>query len=287
MPTIYRDVVTVGDISFNAVSPATFDFRIDEMAGWFDGPEIDVVISEFGVADGGSPGFFAAKSKYVEVNGWCLAKTGGRADVQEIRTQLGRAFPRNVDVAVTRFSPIPTYMMMRRAGPVKLVQEMPEGCRFSLLLVATDPFRYSVGDAPIVIGISTPDDAGRTYPRTYPLFYTGTVGVGDNLGKTFVNEGDANSYPISLVTGPLTAGGWQIINDTTQQRLTFNVTLTSAQTLEINHSAHTLKLNGYQVTYQAEGDWWALIPGSNFIRLTASDYNATAQLELHPQSAWE
>jgi hypothetical protein len=285
MTTIYRDLVDVGGFIFNTPTPIYYDFRIDEMAGWFDGPEVDAVISEFGVADGGSPGFFPAKSKYVYVQGYVLFQS--RAEGEQVKTIIGTAFPRNTDIEVIRHSPTPTKMTMRRAGRIEFPQDLPEGIRFVVPLVATDPFRYSINDATISIGISTPDESGRVYPRTYPLEYLGVVGGGGNLGENFQNVGNANSYPVSVINGPLSAGGWQLINETTGQRLTFNVSLTETQFLEIDHGSHTLKMNGYPYIAPAEGDWWPLIPGNNFIRLTSSDFNATAELVLHPSSAWE
>lgn len=285
MSTIYRDLVDVGGFIFNTPTPIYYDFRIDTMDGWFDGPDVDVIISEYGVADGGSAGFFPAKSKYVYIRGY--VRINDRVEGEQVKTIIGTAFPRNTDIEVVRNSPVPTKMTMRRASKIEFQQDFEQGLSFNLSMVATDPFRYSVNDAPIIIGISTPDESGREYPRTYPLQYIGVVGGGGNLGENFQNLGNANSYPISRVTGPLTAGGWQIINETTGQRLTFNISLTVEQTLEVNHANHTLKMNGYPTIVPAEGDWWALVPGNNFIRLTSSEFNVDAQLELIAQSAWE
>lgn len=289
MSTIYRDLVEVGAFQFNAPAPVGYDYRVDALIGWEDGPELEVTISDYEVSDGGSPGFFAAKSKFVTVEGYVF--TGGRGGSEAVKTALGAALPRNTDLVVRRYSPVPKQMTMRRASRITFPEEMngyDDALRFSVDMVATDPLRYSVAEIIVTTGISTPDESGRIYPRVYPLVYTPLSGADTgNLGVSITNLGNAPTYPITYVNGPVDAGGWQIANDTTGQRLTFNISLATGQQLMIDHANHLLKFNGYPAVYRAEGDWWAIVPGENFLRFTSSTYNATASIEVHARSAWE
>lgn len=289
MTTIYGDLVDINGFIFNTDTPLFYDFRIDSLAGWNDGPELDVVISEYGVADGGTPGFFPAKSKFVTIEGY--VPCGNRDGIEQVQTILGMAFPRNIDIVIKRYSPVSKQMTVRRAGKIEYIHDedgFEDALRFLVPVVATDPFRYSTDETVITTGISTPDESGRIYPRVYPMIYTPIAGDDTgNLGVTFTNEGNVNSYPVTYVNGPLDAGGWQIANDTTGQRLTFNLTLAAGQQLRIDHGNHVLQLNGYPAVYRAEGEWWPLVPGDNFVRLTSSVFNATASMEVHARSAWE
>lgn len=289
MSTILKDLVTVNGFTFNTPTPIFYDYRIDGMAGWDDGPDLDVVISEYGVADGGAAGFFPAKSKYIQIDGYVY--TGNRVGMEAVKTYLGQAFARNVDLTVIRYSPVPKQMTMRRASKIEYPMDdmgFSDALRFTVTLVATDPFRYATTETVATTGISTPDESGRTYPRVYPLIYTAFSGADTgNLGVTINNAGNVASYPITIIEGPLSAGGWQIANDTTGQRLTFNVSLAAGQTLEIDHANHSLKFNGFPYTSRAEGEWWPLVPGDNFVRLMSSVFDAAASMEVHARSAWE
>lgn len=289
MSTIYRDQVNVGDFVFNTETPLYYDFRIDSIAGWDDGPDLEINISDYGVADGGSAGFFPAKSKYMQIEGYVVC--GSRLAMEEVKGYISAAFPRNTDIVIQRFSPIPKQMTIRRASKIEYPYDedgFEDALRFVLTVVATDPFRYSVTETVLTTGISTPDESGRIYPRVYPMVYDPVSGADTgNLGVTFNNVGSAASYPVSIVTGPVSAGGWQIANDTTGQRLTFDISVGAGQTLEIDHATHSLKFNGYKFTARAEGEWWPLVPGDNFIRFTSSVYDAAASLEIHARSSWE
>lgn len=286
MTTIYKDEVHVNGFVFNTDTPLYWDYRIDELAGWEDTADLDPVIVEYEVADGGSAGYFPAKVKYVQMSGYVL--TGDRAGGEDVKRILGSALARNTDLVVKRFSPVPKQMTFRRASKIEYIQDLPVGIRFVTTLAAVDPFKYSTDETVVTTGISTPDESGRVYPRVYPLVYTAVAGADTgNLGVNFFNAGNASSYPISVVQGPLSAGGWQIVNDTTGQRLTFDVSLADGQTLTIDHANHLLLFNGYPYVARAEGEWWPLIPGDNFVRLTSSVYEAAASLELHARSAWE
>lgn len=289
MSTIFGDLVTVNDFTFNTDTPIFYDFRIDAIQGWDDGPDLDIVISEYGVADGGSVGFFPAKSKYMQIDGYVFC--GDRGGMEAVKTILGQAFPRNLDLVLKRYSPVAKQMTVRRASKIEFPHDndgFQDALRFSVSVVATDPFRYSVAETVATTGISTPDESGRTYPRVYPLVYNPVSGSDTgNLGVTVNNAGNANSYPVTILEGPLNAGGWQIANDTTGQRLTFNVSLAAGQTLEIDHANHSLMFNGFPYVARAEGEWWPLVPGDNFVRLTSSVFDAAASMEIHARSAWE
>lgn len=286
MSTIYRDLIEVNDFVFNTDTPIFWDYRIDNLDGWEDTVDLDPVVVEYDVADGGSAGYFPAKVKYVQLEGYVL--TGDRAGAEDVKRILGTAFARNTDLVIKRHSPVPKQITFRRASRIEYTTDLPEGIRFLMTLVAVDPFKYSITEAVVTTGISTPDESGRIYPRVYPMVYDPVAGADTgNLGVNFFNEGNANSYPISVVEGPLTAGGWQIVNDTTGQRLTFDVSLAAGQVLTIDHANHLLLFNGYPYVARAEGEWWPLIPGDNFVRLTSSVFDAAASLELHARSAWE
>jgi hypothetical protein len=191
MPTILRDKVTVSHVwgthSFNdpttlgASWPNALDVRIDDLGpGWLNSADLRVVSSPRGVGDGDYvANRFAFKSRMLNVEGYINASSRANLDALWDLMQV-QAFPENVDITLTRYEPVPKFVVGRLAGELEVVQYFGnEGSlRFSTTILCADPFKYdavnTITGGPVgVSGIST---GGRTYPRVYPLVYNITAG---------------------------------------------------------------------------------------------------------------
>lgn len=285
MPTIYKDRVVLNGLEFNTASSP---FRIDIMDGWKDTVDPEVVITPQGNSDGGVwAGRFPAKEKYIVIGGYCLSPT--RVEAATRWDELVRAFRRNDELLLQRYEPTPKQMSVKLASKIEPEDggDFGEAWRFTATVVAQDPFKYSIEEITTQpVGISAGGVAGRTYPRTYPLVYTEIEGAAEQFAS-FFNQGTAGAAPISTVIGPLPAGGWRTVNDTTGESLGFNVAILEGQSLVIDHKEHEAFLNGFPVTSKKTGEWWKLVPGMNKLRLAAGDYNPTASFYTTGRSAWE
>jgi hypothetical protein len=290
MPTIFRNIVTVGAITFNdpLVKPAgAQSWGLDVMDGWRDSPEVTVFTTELGgEVDGDSDGdFFPIRSRYLVVGGYVLAETAETAE--ELQTLLLRdAFPRNTRFDVVRNEAVAKFVEARRAASLTTEWTMPNGFRWETTLKAADPFKYGVSDETATAGVAGISSGGLVPPLVPPLTPTTVAGAGDSSADIF-NRGDAPSqYLVATITGPLAKGGWRLRNDTTDGELFYDIGLVAGDSLEIDFRAELARLNGYVISSELSGDFWQLAPGSNAIRLYA-DYDVGTTLSVTAKSAWE
>lgn len=287
MPTIFRDSVTINGVAFNGgATPdgAVSVWGLDNLDGWDRTPEISTPVNDRVSQDGA---VIAARStlrgRVLYVEGYVLA--ADRLAAENMKTYLvGTAFPRSTDIEVVREGPIEQSVIARRTGAFEYNSDIGYGFRWATTLLCADPLKYSTSyDTVGPIGVSAQSSGGRTYPKTYPIVYVGTV-TSASTG-TVVNSGTAPTPPRIQVYGPLSQGGWRISNDTTGEYIGFNIALSASDILIIDHAANTALLNGYDVTSTLLGDFWRVQPGTNNIKLYADASAAT--FFITTRSAWE
>lgn len=291
MPTIFKDVVTSGGITFNDpfvpwVASGIVSAGLDVFLGWDKTADLDAVFTEIGGVDGEIPAdFFAAKGKQYTIGGW------GHAIDRETAFLMGellisQAFPRNQELQVVRYEPIPKLVRLRRNGPVEVMWVTPESFRWSVEARAADPFKYSLVAQTESAGIAGQSTGGRTYPRVYPLIYN-TDDAGQSNSVTMVNAGTADSSRFTvLLNGPLTGATWRISNETTGGMLQLDIDLISTDDLEIDFHTELVLLNNQLVTATITGDFFRLQPGPNVLKLLG-DYDPAVQMTVTALSAWE
>jgi hypothetical protein len=296
MPTILGDKVTcvssAGSVAFNnsaslgADWPGAMKVCIDDLPGWSDTVDLNVISVPRGFGDGAyTASRFPARSRLVTVAGYAVAPS--RATLDTLWDRLASyAFPQDVDITLTRFEPVPKYVVARLAGPIELVQYHGNegGLRFETTLLCSDPFKYdavsTLSGSSGVAGVST---GGRTYKRVYPLVY-GTTAQGSGNQVILVNIGTAPALPVFTIHGPLSSG-WRLENSTTGAEESFDITLSTGDTLVVDNGAKQAYLNGSLVNGLLNGDWWTLSRGSNIVKLFG-DYNATASFTVTAVSRW-
>lgn len=295
MPTIFKDLVEVGDTAFNdpAGMPAgAIEWRIDVLDNWHVMPEADpIAIAIGGGVDGASLGeSWPIPARDLLISG--VVVTAERAEAETLMDVLSRdVFPRNRDVVLTRYETIPKFV----TGRVYAREFKPVGTtsyRFVVRLLAGDPFKYDAdppADSSGTAGVAGQSSGGRSYPRTYPLTYSSTTAGEDANKVVLVNRGTADTYPTIILTGPLQAGGWRLEIQTEAgdvESLRFDVGLALGDVLVIDFRNHEALLNGFSVTTTIEGDFWHVPPGVNVVRLYA-DFDPAASLTATILSAWE
>lgn len=292
MPTIFRDKVVCGTVTFNDVPtrPAgAVQFGLDQIDGWRKSPSIQVRSAPYGGAVDGeeASGYWAANARHMTISGYVVAVDRAAAEtLEDIIT--GDAFPVNQDLILVRYEGITRFMRVRVEGEVEILNVGPNNFRW-LVPVQTvgSPFKFSydplAGESDTA-GVSGISSGGRTYPRMYPLVYT-TNEEGEGNGVTLVNHGTAPAHPIATLSGPLPAGGWRLENSRTGDFIQFDVGLTATDELVIDFAERTAMLNGYPVTSSISGDFWTVLRGANTIKLFAP-YDAAAEFTISINSTW-
>lgn len=165
---------------------------------------------------------------------------------------------------------------MRRTGTTDI----------QIQLKAEDPTIYDSLLAEAVCGV-TPSAGGRSYPKSYNYGY-GTVIEGgyedDYLDSYAYSDAVVNSIAVVTSSGNKPAkalltifGPVQnpvIVHDTSGKRLTFSISLTEEQYLEIDLRKRTVLLNGTanrRHTLLNHTGWFLLPPGINSFRLLGTD----------------
>lgn len=291
MTTIFRDKVTAGpanEVTFNdaALKPAgAVVWGLDTLEGWDRTPEIDFISTSLGGSVDGevAAAFAPARARHLLVAGYCMASS--RAAAASLYDVLVRdAFPRNREILLTRYEPVPKFLRVRVSAPRQIDPVGPTNFRWVAELTAVDPFRYGLTVISGSAGVAGQSSGGRTYPRTYPLEYA-TVTEGSANSVTLVNEGTAGSFPFATLHGPIEPG-WRLSNDTTDKAVQFDIGLGSGDELEIDFRQGTARLNGFPITALITGDFWEVEPGPNIIRLYGT-FDPSASFDISANSAWE
>jgi hypothetical protein len=288
MATIFRHKVVANTVTFNDVLPASaVAFGVDIMDGWKDSGDPEESSVELGSYRDGvsSASFFPIRSKFITIGGYVYATS--EANAEAVSDLLVRdAFPRNRSFPLYRYEAVPKFMNVRRSGPVEFDwSAVQNGFRWSTVVMAEDPFKYSLAAQVASTGVSGGIVSGHTFPVTFPM----TFGSGSSviIGAGITNAGTAYSHNFTArIVGPLSKGAWRLANDTTGDSIGFNVGLISSDQLVIDFLNQTATLNGSPISTDYTGSFWQLAPGSNVIRLYA-EFDPGASATITAYSAWE
>jgi hypothetical protein len=293
MPTIFRDKVTVNGgtslVTFNDITqyPAgAGHWCIDVLDGWDDTADLELASSLRGGVDGEVLGSFAqAKARHLLIRGYVVA--GDRARSEALKDQIRSSWPRNVDLVLSRYEPVPKFVRCRRNGKIEFPpgEDVGTGFAFRLPVIAPDPFKYALAPVSGSAGVAGQSTGGRTYPRTYPMVYTTTTGSGNAV--VIVNAGTAPTPPYITLTGPLVKGAWRVVLENTGDTFQMDIGLGAGDTMVLDFRNRLALLNGYPVTANITGDYWYLPPKvSSTVRLYA-DFDPAAGIAVSAYSAWE
>lgn len=171
--------------------------------------------------------------------------------------------------------------------PLDAPLEVANGLRllpYQVQFLAEDPRAYS---QTLTTNSSTALVAaagGKTYPRTYPRTFTPSGGgeVAPN------NTGKVSTPPVFRIFG--TCVNPQILNTVTGDRIVIEGTVTAPDYLELDVFDRSVKLNGtanrYNLLDAELTDWFELDGGSTPLRLLASDFDASARLDVLYRAAY-
>lgn len=285
MPTIFRDKVTIGSLVFNDREAGGTRFNIDILDGWKGTPSLSVVSSQRGSADGAVFGRrFPAQGRQITVGGWFAGRT--RDEAEDAWHELISKMPANQDIILTRYEKVPKRVVARLSGSIDPVQDLETSFRFMFELISEDPYKYSQEPVLGSSGISGDGRYTRKYPRTYALVYEADEEMGRLRSLDIYNDGTQATDPLITLYGPVQAGEWRILNETTGEFSSFLIDVGRGQNLVMDHKRQTAELNGYPVTVLMDGEWWQLAPGRNSLRLINTAYDPDAGMDVFARPAW-
>jgi hypothetical protein len=302
MSTIFRDVVTVGDFTFNdKVAHDGARFYVDLLNGWDQTGSPRVEVNEFGTSDGVRVGDrMPKKEMYVDVGGYVLTDTvTDRLAAEKAKDLLSTIFDNDGEVRVCRYGPIPKAMDMRRSGSLEVPKDIgAEGFRWIVRMLAEWPFKIS----PIQKTAIAAAFSGSSYLRTYStvasamrtnlvtnprnlasgwLPYYGSGGVGTT---TFPTTGGPSNGPfgrMTWTTAPTgTDGNWS--TDNLRIPVQAGQPVTQQIAVRLNHARN---LTLYVHFLNGAGGLISSVPGS-VLTTVANTWTTFAQInQLAPAGA--
>lgn len=195
---------------------------------------------------------------------------------------------------------LPLYIYTIETG-LRVIFVKPLGCKYdwdalrrtgmtaiTFTAYAEDPRIYSGSLLSMVFPMGATIFAGFGFPIGFPLSFGGVSSTSD--GAFVYNIGNRPAPVVMTVTGPITNP--VILNDTTSSLMSFNITLSSTDTLTIDTQYHTVRLNGTANRRSAMvyPGWFMLQAspiaplGGNFIRFRGSA--GTGTLTVAYRASW-
>jgi hypothetical protein len=158
-------------------------------------------------------------------------------------------------------------------------------CTFGLIFSAADPYWYDANWTTLQF-----NPAGGTNFFTSPFFPMHLSVGGISSAFTAYNAGQDTAWPIWTITGPATNPVFT--NVTTNQVLTLNVTLTSAQVLTVDTRPLFISVfredgSNQWATVSPTSQLWGLTPGSNAITISMSGTSSNSAVQLQYKQPWE
>jgi phage-related protein len=173
------------------------------------------------------------------------------------------------------------------AHAIRVAYVWDEGFNYSYIpfqaqLLAPDPRKYSNGSGSVgPVGLAS-TSGGRAYPKSYAKTY-GTVSTGGTFTAT--NSGNIETYPILTINGAVNTP--IVTNITTGASMKFNISLSTADQLQVDCADRIIYLNGTDRTDVLDGTQFiALAPGANYLSFTANSFTTTGTILGQWRSAW-
>ncbi|MBT2477653.1 phage tail family protein [Streptomyces sp. ISL-94] len=273
--------VTLGSLDLLATDGAGVDWVVTDLKGW-DSPGVRSESAPRQADHGTWASPVYLDSRPITITGSIDAPTQGARDAAVEQLVAAVAL---TDTLLTVGEAIPKQVTVRRSSPLLIELLGPYAARYSALVTAADPRRYSTTLQSKSTGLPSVT-GGLTLPITLPISISTTATGG---AFTLDNEGSIATRPTFTITGP---ASMPIISctrpDGTVTQLIYSDSLGAGDTLVINTAAHTVTLNGAVSRRRyLSGAWPEILPASSLsVQWSALAYDAAAMLTGICRSAW-
>lgn len=275
--------VTLGSLQLGSVDAAGVAWTVapDGLKGW-SGPTVRTQYSDREADHGAWAGPTYLGARVITLAGTVTAPSLAALDAAAEQLYAAAAI---TDTLLTVAETTPKCATVRRSGDVLLEYQTDRVARYSVLLTAADPRRYSTVLQSASTGLATVG-GGFTLPITLPL----TITAGGSPGTfTLTNAGTIGTRPVFTVAGPVP--GFVLLvqyADGTVRQLTYTDTLLVGDVLIIDTGAHTAILNGTASRRRYLSGTWPEIPArqSVTVQWTSAGTSPAALLTATARSAW-
>lgn len=193
----------------------------------------------------------------------------------------------------------PLFITCKKNQPIQMPEAQSDaGIKrsFTVSLRADDPRAYSSFESSFnfTSDLFGATKARRTYPRIWDIAgkpnrrsYSPVVGGGSSV--VLFNGGTAETYPLTILNGPMTNP--VIKNLTTGLQIVWsNFVLNAGQTLVVDHYQGRILLNNQTEFYDGldviNSDFWPLPPGPNGVTVDAFSFGSDAQATIYWRDAY-
>ncbi|AJT67448.1 hypothetical protein T261_5832 [Streptomyces lydicus] len=270
-------------------------FHGRQLTGWDDLPDLDDASVPMPASHGAWPGWLLAGPRVLAFD-FLIDDGRGPAGLPEVLDQLRRATavrqeesPLVVQLAGARR--LMWGRVTRRALPAdrKYTWGNPAG---SIEWTCDDPRRYEVPEQASRTGLPTPEPGLDWHPDDPPpgaewdLDWGGTATPG---AVTVDNTGDADTYPVLAITGPVIRPA---VTNQAGAVLEYDITLADTDRLVIDTRQGTVTLNDtasrlHTATARSTPEQaFTLPPGPSQLIFRAEEFNDAAALTVLWRSAW-
>lgn len=250
----------------NALDSSSCAWVVESESGWSSSPPVRPSEQDRTVGDGAWAGDGYYQARLITLTGRCVApdqvsmlwaKAAAKAAIR----------PRGLVTLRVDELHLSRAVQGRLHDQVQIQDQGPIAFKWQWGMFVPDPRLYAVNSESLSCGLpGAGSEPGRTYPRTYPLTYTGIAG--DSSQVIFTQSGDYDYTPALItVTGPVINP--VILHDRSGSSLTFTLTLGYAQAMVIDLAAMSAVIGGTTSANQyltAASAWWMLEPGDNVVR---------------------
>lgn len=267
-----------------------------QLAGWDDLPDVDDASVPMPASHGAWPGWLLAGVR-VLVFDFEVHHEQGVAGLPGVLDALRRA---------TALRQEETPLVVQLAGARRLMwarvtrRTLPADQAYTwgrpagaVEWTASDPRRYQVEEQVARTGLPVPEPGLDWHPDEPPpgLEWELDWGADGTPGAVLVtNDGDADTYPVLAVTGPVIRPA--VTNQATGAVLEYDLTLTATDRLVIDTRDGTVTLNDtaprlYTATTRSTPEQaFTLPPGASLLSFRAAEFNPSGALTVLWRSAW-
>lgn len=267
-----------------------------QLTGWDDLPDMDDASVALPSSHGAWPGWLLAQPRVLTFD-FLLHQPRSAGGLPAVLDGLRAATalrqeetPLVVQLAGTRR--LLWARVTRRALPASqdYTWGQPTG---SIEWTASDPRRYEVAEQVALTGLPVPEPGLDWHPADTPpgLEWDLDWGGSGTPGAVLItNAGDADTYPVLAITGPVTQPA--VTNQATGAPLEYDITLAATDRLVIDTREGTVTLNGttprlYTATPRSTPEQaFTLPPGTSLLTFRAAEFNDRAALTVIWRSAW-
>jgi hypothetical protein len=275
--------VTLGSLQLGVVDAAGVAWTVakDGLKGW-SGAGVRTQYSDREADHGAWAGPTYLGVRVITLAGTITAPDLGTLDAAAEQLYAAASI---TDTVLTVAETIPKRATVRRSGEVLWDPETDRVARYSVMLTAADPRRYSTTLQSASTGLPV-SSGGLTLPITLPI----TITAGSSSGSlTLTNAGTIGSRPVFTVLGPVP--GFNLLTSYTSgtvRQLAYTDTLNAGDTLVIDTDAHSVVLNGTVSRRRYLSGLWPEVPAGQTVTITwnSGGTDPAALLTATVRSAW-